>query len=137
MAEKYEGKKYNAYIHMQQHSLLMHFHSRVQQSTIWRYVLCMYAYACTCIYTPLCTTDVCCRCLILHVYSFILCVFVDVSCIRIMFCTQLAPFVVQISVPVTNRANVKIISQCNKYSIKFVTCSTRIKRFYLKKLFTW
>lgn len=93
MAEKYEGKKYNAYIHMQQHSLLMHFHSRVQQSTIWRYVLCMYAYACTCIYTPLCTTDVCCRCLILHVYSFILCVFVDVSCIRIMFCTQLAPFI--------------------------------------------
>lgn len=27
MAEKYEGKKYNAYIHMQQHSLAMHFHS--------------------------------------------------------------------------------------------------------------
>lgn len=128
MAEKYKGKKYNAYIltcSEREQTFTRHFDALSRHTTqhfmpsakyvaIWRFSgaqLCAFGWVCACVLvrmTKPCTgqwqwqcvdVSMCGWCCVVSSFRFagtyfkILCVFVDVSCIRIMFCIQLAPFV--------------------------------------------
>lgn len=103
MAEKYKGKKYNAYIHTEWPTFTLQCtftqssatqYTQIQQTIFVGVTVCSFLRWCVCVCAYIVSSS------FRFVLLFILCVFVDISCIRIMFCTQLAPFVFRNSVQI-------------------------------------